>query len=181
MSLKKPTHSLLYLFGYIPWVHVFGYQHWVICAIFLPNHLSLWDLTMMPHTHIQRVLGITPLPRFHPPPFSEDIKQCKSLLVFVNSGFKCCWWNMILSVINCFMQWLFPLTEVIQTPHYLGFIFAPFLHIQSGIHSLRLGFVSLASILLDHTVYFSPFQEIIFDSKYQWKIYYLEKSTISPR
>lgn len=93
----------------------------------------------------------------------------------VNSGFKCCYWNMVLWVINCFMQGLFPLTDVIQTPHHFGFIYAPFLHIESCIHSLRLGLVSLTSILLDLTVYFTPFQEIIFDSKYEWKIYYLEK------
>lgn len=64
------------------------------------------------------------------------------------------------------MQWHFPLTEAIQSPHHFGFIYAPFLHIQSCIHSLRLGFVSLTSILLDHSVYFTPFKEIIFDSKY---------------
>lgn len=73
---------------------------------------------------------------------------------------------MLLWALNCFMQWLFPLTEVIQTPHHFGFIYAPFLHIPSCIHSLRQGFVSLTSILLDYTVYFIPFQEIIFDSKY---------------
>lgn len=73
---------------------------------------------------------------------------------------------MVLSAINCFMQWLFPLTEMIQTPHHFGFIYASFLHIKSCIHSLWLGFVSLTSILLDHAVYFTPFQEIIFDSKY---------------
>jgi len=64
-------------------------------------------------------------------------------------------------IVSC--NGIFPLTEVTQTPYRFDFIYVPSLHIQFCIHTFRLGFMYITSILLDHPVYFTPLQDILFD------------------
>lgn len=83
----------------------------------------------MSHTQLQRVLGITPhLLKFHPPPFPEDIKQRRSLLLLIlalNAAAET--WSCEPLIVSCngfslWLKWSKPLiTLVLFMPPFCTF------------------------------------------------------------